>query len=205
MCEADYVITSLANPAIFSAYPALELILNEAPQFQTFVDKDRLLQCKGDVGVRIVWVETCIPCFVVILPEHRSILLHSHSEAFFGFMHSHDKCARAARVCVGESVAMDAHKEVGLDIVCDRYPFLKRWVRIPRSRHDNFHVGEAFSDVLAQKQRHIQGDGFFSFAIPSSPEVARVRTAVPGIDDQNHARRKGRKRNGQHYHCCHGA
>ena len=58
LCEADYVITSLANPAIFSAYPALELILNEASQFQTFVDKNRLLQGKGDVGVRIVWVET---------------------------------------------------------------------------------------------------------------------------------------------------
>ena len=96
---------------------------------------------------------------------------------------------------VVKGIAVDTDEQVGLGFIGDGHPLFERRKVIPFPRHDNFHIGKPFTDVLAQQQCHIECHLFLRGSVPFRAEVAGVCSAVPGVDHDDHAWRHRSERN----------
>ncbi len=194
----------MPNAPVFSSYALFELRLNEAAEFQALLKKYGLAQTKSDVSVGIIGFEALIKRLVVPFAGDECVLLHGNPQAFFASVHPHHKGAGSDCIGAGEGVAVDAHEEIGFDAVGELNALSNFRVGISIPCHDNFHIRKTFGDIVAQEQCHIQRHRLFGGFVPAGSQIPRIRSAMPCINDQNHAWSNRSKRSGKDYKRPHG-
>ena len=136
-----YQETSLMNSFIGTIGLCTDLLLNHFSQFHALRHILILNELEHDITLRRIGIKTLINLFIVLLHENYGVLTLCHGQIVSCSVHTQSinlktTCNPSFRQCIG----MHADEEIGLCLIGNIGPFVKRNKDIGFSCIDNLHV-----------------------------------------------------------------